>query len=48
MSSIYGTPEDYGLTILYECDVGESYTFDKMVLWKDERTGAVLMGTDSG
>lgn len=46
--TVYSNPDKYGLKILYECDAGESYTFDKIVLWKDERTGSILMGKDSG
>lgn len=46
--NIYSTPEKFDLTIIYECDAGESYTFDKMILWRENRTGRVLMGTDAG
>lgn len=46
--SVYSDPGSYGLKLVYSLDVGDSYEFDVLCVWQEERTGRLLMGFDSG
>ena len=46
-NNIYSDPEKFDLEIVYECDSGGSYDFDKLVIWK-KKNGDLLYDTDSG
>ena len=45
--NVYSDPEKFDLKIAFEADAGESYTFDKLVIWR-KRDGSLVMKTDSG
>lgn len=47
MSNPYSTPEAYDLVKVYDINVGESYTFDMLVIWK-KKDGSFVYDTDSG
>lgn len=47
MKNIYYYPEDYDLTVVAEIDNGESYEFDKVVVWK-HKDGTLYWQEDSG
>lgn len=45
----YYQPEKFGLTKLHEIDdPGASYSFDMIVLWRHDETGALYYAQDSG
>jgi hypothetical protein len=46
--SVYYNPERYGLVEVYECDVADSYEFDKFVVWFMPQTSELFWGSDSG
>lgn len=48
MSDIYHDPKAYGLQILAEDDCAGAYEFDKIVLFRRLRGGALFLGFDSG
>ena len=48
MSSLYYSPEKFGLSVVGEADAGGGYDFDKFVVWRRNYDGAILWAEDSG
>lgn len=45
----YYNPEKYGLTLIGEVSwIPESYEYDLLVVWKDNKTGQILFAQDDG
>ena len=48
MKNIYYNPEAFGLQIIGDVDVADSYEFDMLVVFKDTETNKLYYATDSG
>lgn len=46
-TGIWDNPQDFGLTMVKDVDIADSYEFDMIAIWKTE-DGRYLIGTDSG
>lgn len=47
MGNVYNTPEEYGLEQAYHIDIGESYEFNKLCIWR-HKNGTLYMASDAG
>lgn len=48
LPNIYYDPEKFGLEVFGEVDFGGSFEYDKLVVWRDRKTGELYTGEDSG
>jgi hypothetical protein len=48
MNNIYYNPESCGLEIFAEEDIGGSYEFDTLCVWREKKTGFLYWAQDSG
>ncbi len=46
--TVYYNPEQHGLVEIYECDVADSYEFDRFVVWFKPQTNELFWASDSG
>lgn len=46
--NVYRNPAAFGLEIIMEADIGESYSFNRMVIFSDLQTGDLYFAQDSG
>lgn len=47
MSNVYYSPEQFGLSVVYEVSVDESYSFDILIAWR-HTDGTIYWQHDSG
>lgn len=47
-TSLYNSPERYGLVEVWEYDEAGSYEFDKFIVWFKPKTNEVFWASDSG
>lgn len=46
--NIYSSPEKFGMTVVGELDIAESYEFCTLVVWQRDSDGAMFYDIDSG
>ncbi|MEO3974389.1 hypothetical protein [Streptomyces sp. CAU 1734] len=48
MSTVYYSPEDFGLTMVGDVEAAGGYEFDMLAVWRRDEDGALFWSTDSG